>query len=99
MARMPDGKYRFIVQPAVEITRTDDYESDLQVNTQRFTKIVEDMVRQYPDQWFWIHQRWKTKPWSRSFLGITLCPLRMTDPNSPRTRRTINPGAGKNEGL
>jgi KDO2-lipid IV(A) lauroyltransferase len=63
MARMPDGKYRFIVQPAVEITRTDDYESDLQVNTQRFTKIVEDMVRQYPDQWFWIHQRWKTKPW------------------------------------
>jgi KDO2-lipid IV(A) lauroyltransferase len=63
MARMPDGKYRFIVQPAVEITRTDDYESDLQVNTQRFTKIVEDMVRQYPDQWFWVHQRWKTKPW------------------------------------
>jgi KDO2-lipid IV(A) lauroyltransferase len=63
MARMPDGKYRFIIQPAVEITRTDDYESDLQVNTQRFTGIVENMVRQYPDQWFWIHQRWKTKPW------------------------------------
>jgi len=33
------------------------------VNTQRFTKVVEDMVRKYPDQWFWIHQRWKTKPW------------------------------------
>ena len=63
MARMPDGKHRFIIQPAVEITRTDDYESDLQVNTQRFTGIVENMVRQYPDQWFWIHQRWKTKPW------------------------------------
>ncbi len=63
MARMPDGKYKFIVQPPVEITRTDDYEADLVVNTQRFTKIVEDMVRQYPDQWFWIHQRWKTKPW------------------------------------
>jgi len=33
------------------------------VNTQRFAKVVEDMVRKYPEQWFWIHQRWKTKPW------------------------------------
>ncbi len=63
MARMPSGKYKFIILPAVEITRTGDYESDLLVNTQRFTKVVEDMVRKYPDQWFWIHQRWKTKPW------------------------------------
>ncbi len=63
MPRMPDGRYRLIILPAVEITRTDDYESDLAVNTQRFTKVVEDMVRKYPDQWFWIHQRWKTKPW------------------------------------
>ena len=63
MPRMPDGRYRLIILPPVEITRTDDYESDLVVNTQRFTKVVEDMVRKYPDQWFWIHQRWKTKPW------------------------------------
>jgi KDO2-lipid IV(A) lauroyltransferase len=63
MARMPGGKYKFIIQPPVEITRTDDYEADLRANTQRFTKIVEDMVKRYPDQWFWLHQRWKTKPW------------------------------------
>ncbi len=63
MARMPNGKYRFIIQPPAEITRTDDYEADLHTNTQRFTRIIEDMVRRYPDQWFWIHQRWKTKPW------------------------------------
>jgi len=63
MPRMPDGRYKLIILPPVEITRTDDYESDLRVNTQRFTKVVEDMVRKYPDQWFWIHQRWKTKPW------------------------------------
>jgi len=63
MPRMPDGRYRLIILPPVEIARTGDYESDLVVNTQRFTKVVEDMVRKYPDQWFWIHQRWKTKPW------------------------------------
>jgi len=45
----------------VEISRTWDYEKDLLENTQRFTKVVEDVVREYPDQWFWIHQRWKTK--------------------------------------
>jgi KDO2-lipid IV(A) lauroyltransferase len=63
MPRMPDGRYTLFFLPPVEVTRTDDYESDLRVNTQRFTKVVEDIVRQYPDQWFWIHQRWKTKPW------------------------------------
>jgi KDO2-lipid IV(A) lauroyltransferase len=63
MPRMPDGRYKLLFLPPVEITRTDDYESDLRVNTQRFTKVMEDIIRQYPDQWFWIHQRWKTKLW------------------------------------
>jgi len=61
MPRMPDGKYRFIIQEAVPIDDTGDYEKDLYTNTQRFTKVVEAMVRRYPDQWFWLHQRWKTK--------------------------------------
>ncbi|MCX5828383.1 MAG: lysophospholipid acyltransferase family protein [Deltaproteobacteria bacterium] len=61
MPRMPDGRYRFIIQEAVPIDDTGDYEKDLFTNTQRFTKVVEAMVRRYPDQWFWLHQRWKTK--------------------------------------
>ena len=61
MARQKSGKYKFILKPLVEVSRTGDYERDLLENTQRFTKVVEDVVREYPDQWFWIHQRWKTK--------------------------------------
>jgi KDO2-lipid IV(A) lauroyltransferase len=61
MVRQQTGKYKFILKPLVEISRTEDYERDLLENTQRFTKVVEDVVREYPDQWFWIHQRWKTK--------------------------------------
>ncbi len=61
MARQKSGKYKFILKPLVKISRTGDYEQDLLENTQRFTKVIEDVVREYPDQWFWIHQRWKTK--------------------------------------
>ncbi len=61
MARQKSGKYHLIIKPAVEAVCTDDYENDLLVNTQRFTKIIEEVVREYPEQWFWLHQRWKTK--------------------------------------
>jgi Kdo2-lipid IVA lauroyltransferase/acyltransferase len=63
MLRKNDGMYKFIIGPEVELTRTNDYEADLRENTQRFTKVIEEYVRRYPEQWFWIHQRWKTKPW------------------------------------
>ena len=59
--RMKNGRYRLVIGPEVEISRTGDYERDIFENTQRFTKIVEDNVRKYPEQWFWLHQRWKTK--------------------------------------
>ena len=66
MARQPSGKYKLILKPAIDVVCTDDYNADLVVNTQRFTKIVEEIVREYPDQWFWFHQRWKTKPWQKN---------------------------------
>ncbi|MBN2538666.1 MAG: lysophospholipid acyltransferase family protein [Deltaproteobacteria bacterium] len=59
--RMKDGKYRFVIEPEIEISRTGDYDRDIFENTQRFTKIVEGNVRRHPEQWFWLHQRWKTK--------------------------------------
>lgn len=61
MVRQKSGKYRLILKPAVKIIRTGTYEMDLLENTQQFTKIVEEVVREYPDQYFWFHQRWKTK--------------------------------------
>ena len=32
------------------------------VHTQLFTKVSEDYVRRYPEQWLWVHRRWKTRP-------------------------------------
>jgi len=55
-------KYRLRSDPAVELVRTGDTEYDILANTQKFTKIIEGYVRQYPDQWLWVHRRWKTRP-------------------------------------
>ena len=55
-------KYRLRFDPAVELLRTGDDNTDAVANTARFTKIIEDYVRRYPDQWLWVHRRWKTRP-------------------------------------
>ena len=55
-------KYRLRFEPAIDLARTGDEESDVRENTARFTKTIEDYVRAYPDQWLWVHKRWKTRP-------------------------------------
>jgi KDO2-lipid IV(A) lauroyltransferase len=56
------GCYRLRFDPALPLVRTGDTERDVVENTARFTKVIEDYVRRYPDQWLWIHRRWKTRP-------------------------------------
>jgi KDO2-lipid IV(A) lauroyltransferase len=56
------GKYRLRFDPALELIRTGDLEEDIVANTQRFTSVIEDYVRKYPEQWLWVHRRWKTRP-------------------------------------
>jgi KDO2-lipid IV(A) lauroyltransferase len=68
-ARQKSGKYKVIVKPPIEAVQTGNYEADLVFNTQRFTKIIEEVVREYPEQWFWFHQRWKTKMHQKKLLS------------------------------
>lgn len=55
-------KYRLRFEPPVTLTRTGDAERDLLENTARFTRIIEEFVRRHPEQWLWVHRRWKTRP-------------------------------------
>jgi KDO2-lipid IV(A) lauroyltransferase len=41
---------------------SDDVEADTLAHTALFTKVIEDYIRKYPDQWLWVHRRWKTRP-------------------------------------
>jgi len=55
-------KYRLRFEPPVELIRTGDTERDVFENTQRFAKVIEGIIRKHPDQWVWVHKRWKTRP-------------------------------------
>jgi len=56
------GKYRLRFDPEIEIERTGDFKEEVALNTARFTHVIEDYARRYPEQWLWIHRRWKTRP-------------------------------------
>ena len=55
-------KYRLCFGPPVELIRTGDAERDVLENTQQFTKVLEEIIRKYPEQWVWVHGRWNTRP-------------------------------------
>jgi len=57
-----DGKRcRLIVNNPIELVDTGNKEADAVVNTQRWSDVLEGYIRKYPDQWVWMHRRWKTK--------------------------------------
>jgi len=56
------GKYRLRFEPPMELVRSGDTERDVFENTQRFAKVIEGIIRRYPEQWVWIHARWKNRP-------------------------------------
>jgi KDO2-lipid IV(A) lauroyltransferase len=47
----------------IPLVKTDDKTKDIEINTQNYNDVIESIVRRYPDQWFWVHQRWKTRPY------------------------------------
>lgn len=66
--RQPDGRYRVVVEPEVSLIQTGDKGLDIEKNTELFNQIIEKHVRDYPDHWLWVHQRWKTRPWQAKRL-------------------------------
>jgi KDO2-lipid IV(A) lauroyltransferase len=56
------GRYVLRFYPPLEMASTGNEAEDLVTNTQRCQSFLEKVIREYPDQWLWIHRRWKTRP-------------------------------------
>ena len=54
--------HRIYVEEPLELEITGNKETDLRMNTQKWSKVEEAYIRKYPSQWVWIHDRWKTNP-------------------------------------
>ena len=55
-------KHRLRFEPEIPLIRTGDFKEEVMLNTARFTKVIEEYARRYPDQWLWVHKRWHTRP-------------------------------------
>lgn len=62
LLRSPTG-FDVLIGPELPLIRSGDRTKDIEANTQLYNRVIEIYVRHFPEQWFWVHQRWKTRPW------------------------------------
>ncbi|MDI6761682.1 MAG: lysophospholipid acyltransferase family protein [Thermodesulfobacteriota bacterium] len=65
MVREGFWKHRLIIRDPLEIIHTGVFRQDVEANTQLFNRVLESIIRQYPEQWLWIHRRWERQKRSR----------------------------------
>ncbi|MEK6690852.1 MAG: lysophospholipid acyltransferase family protein [Nitrospirota bacterium] len=57
-----EGRHRIEIGEEVVLEKSGDPNMDVVSNTAKFTKIIEEHIRKYPEEWLWLHRRWKTRP-------------------------------------
>jgi Kdo2-lipid IVA lauroyltransferase/acyltransferase len=60
--RLPDGRYRLELRAPILVPPDQPEQEVVQAYTEIWSRMLEEYVRRYPEQWFWMHRRWKTRP-------------------------------------
>jgi Kdo2-lipid IVA lauroyltransferase/acyltransferase len=55
-------KFLLQIQPSIHVELTGNEDEDIRRVTEKFTRVIEEQIRRYPEQWLWVHKRWKTRP-------------------------------------
>lgn len=71
IARIGNDRFHSEIGPELPLIRTGDRTKDIEENTQQYNDAIEAYARKFPDQWFWVHNRWKNLPF---------CPWPRTNP-------------------
>jgi KDO2-lipid IV(A) lauroyltransferase len=56
------GKHRILVLPPIEFEKRETLEQGILHNTRRYQEVLEQVIRRHPEQWNWVHRRWKRRP-------------------------------------
>lgn len=59
--RLPDGRHRILLHPPIFVDRTKDKEEDIRKAMEVVARTLEQHIRRYPEEWFWLHDRWKSQ--------------------------------------
>lgn len=57
-----DGTHTVIIKEPIWVPQSEKREQDISVTTQKLTSIIEQHIRLQPTEWFWLHNRWKSRP-------------------------------------
>ncbi len=60
--RTDDGRHTITIEGPLDLTRSGNDEEDIRTNTAMFTKKIEEVIRRNPEQWVWMHRRWRRQP-------------------------------------
>ena len=60
--RQPDDRHHIYISTPTHLNRSDDFERDVEIYTIQMLKQLEAYIHKYPEQWLWLHNRWKTQP-------------------------------------
>lgn len=61
MHRLPDGRHRLRFYPPIFVKRTKDKAADIRAAMEEVSQTLEQHIRLYPEEWFWLHDRWKSQ--------------------------------------
>ena len=62
MKRLANNKHQFTILPQLPFINTGNDDADLIENTRIYNKAIEEIIMETPEQWVWMHERWKTTP-------------------------------------